>query len=234
MFRHHIRPLSATLASLAAAATVAGLAACQAGTPLAAQATSPTVSAPGATAADAATGSSTGTPAAASVQPAFAAASATASSTAGSSASPGETDADQDHCAMPLPAQIVGTPTVAPGSIDGVWAWHDGTGWHLRVTHPGTGAEVFTGAIRSAQAITAHPYALEKGDSYQLSPDRHQLTFTMTNHGRIDGIDFTDDCAVSTQFGFQHAGAELPASAVHLGAHGVAPATDPFIIQRQK
>ncbi|MBL7621412.1 hypothetical protein [Frankia sp. AgB1.8] len=224
MSRHRNRPLTATFVSLAAAATVAGLTACQAGT-LGAQAASSNVAAttPAATQPATATGV-TGAPAPAAAQPALAVAPVAATSAA---------DARQNHCSVPLPDQVIGAPSVTPGGVDGVWVWHDGAGWHLRVTHPSTSPEVFTGTVRSAQTITAHPFALEKGDSFQLSADRHVLTFSLTNHGRIDGFDLTDQCAIYTQFGFQHAGAELPASAVHLGAHAVAAATDPFIIRRK-
>jgi hypothetical protein len=235
MSRHRNRPLTATFVSLAAAATVAGLTACQAGT-LEAQAASSSA----ATTAPAAThlataGGATGAPAPAAAQPALAVApvAATSAAVAAAPASSGAADARQNHCSVPLPDQVIGAPSITPGGVDGVWVWHDGAGWHLRVTHPSTSPEVFTGTVRSAQTITAHPYALEKVDTFQLSADRHVLTFSLTNHGRIDGFDLTDQCAIYTQFGFQHAGTELPASAVHLGAHAVAAATDPFVVRRK-
>ncbi|ADP83067.1 hypothetical protein [Pseudofrankia inefficax] len=235
MSRHRNRTLTATFVSLAAAATVAGLTACQAGTLEAQSASSSaTTTAPVPTRPATAT-DDTGDPAPAAAQPALAVApvAATSAAAAGAPAAPGTADARQNHCSVPLPDQVIGAPSITPGGVDGVWVWHDGTGWHLRVTHPSTSPEVFTGTVRSAQTITAHPYALEKGDTFHLSADRHVLTFTLTNHGRIDGFDLTDQCAIYTQFGFQHAGAELPASAVHLGAHAVAAATDPLIVRRR-
>ncbi|WP_052710664.1 hypothetical protein [Pseudofrankia sp. DC12] len=250
MSRHN-RPLAVTLVSLA----VAGLTACQAGTLAAQAAPSSAATTTPAAGQTAMAGGETGGSAPAMAQPALAAAPAAAAgaspagaspagaspagaspagaSPAGASTSPGADDARQNRCSVPLPDQVIGAPSVTPGGVDGAWVWHDGAGWHLRVTHPSTNAEVFTGTVRSAQTITANPFALEKGDSFHLSADRHVLTFSLTNHGRIDGLDLTDQCAIYTQFGFQLAGSELPASAVHLGAQGVAAATDPFIVRRK-
>jgi hypothetical protein len=59
------------------------------------------------------------------------------------------------------------------------------------------------------------------------------LTFSITNYGCVDGPDLTGQCAIFTQFGFQHGGAELPASAVDLGAQAVPPSTYPFVIRRK-
>jgi len=234
MSRFRSRPLATTLAGLAAAVSVANLTACQSGAVLAASTASPTTPATTPSeATTAATSSDTSGSAAAAIEPAQAAVTISPTATTPSPASPGTADAQKNRCSVPLPDDVIGEPTITPGDVDGVWTWHDGHGWHLRITHPGKNPEVFTGSVRSAQTITAVPYVLEKGDSFHLSADRHVLTFTVTNYGRIDGLDITDQCAIATQFGFQYGGAELPANAVHLGARGTAPATDPFTIRRK-
>jgi hypothetical protein len=111
--------------------------------------------------------------------------------------------------------------------------WHDGYGWHLRVTHPGTGAETFTGSVRSPGAITASGYRLEKQDGFSVGPDRHVLTFHLVNHGRVDGIDFTDSCSLRTGISFQRDGHELNTGRIRLGGHAVHPTSDPFAVDRR-
>ena len=141
---------------------------------------------------------------------------------------------DNERCEARLPAIVTGTPTVTAGSVSGAGVWHDGTGWHLRVTHPGTAAVAFTGTIRSGQPITAKGYHLEPGDSWKLSNGGRTLTFAFTNHGGLDGLDFTDKCAVVTSFNLQRAGHKLSPVEVYLGARGGHPTSNPFTIQRHR
>jgi len=49
------------------------------------------------------------------------------------------------------PASVQGVPTLFhAGAAAGDYIWHDATGWHLRVTHRGTGRVVFSGRIVSS------------------------------------------------------------------------------------
>jgi hypothetical protein len=133
----------------------------------------------------------------------------------------------------PLPWQVLGTPVVQAGATSGVRVWHDGYGWHLRATHPGTWTETFTGTVRSPGAITASGYRLEKQDALWVGPDRHLMTFRLVNHGGVDGIDFTDSCSLRTGFSFQRDGHELNTGRVWLGGHAVHPTSDPFAVDRK-
>ena len=49
----------------------------------------------------------------------------------------------------PWPYAVQGMPAVHAGSAAGDYLWHDATGWHLRVTHPGTYGLGFSGTIRA-------------------------------------------------------------------------------------
>jgi hypothetical protein len=141
--------------------------------------------------------------------------------------------ADQ-RCARPLPSAVIGDPGLKAGAASGARVWHDGSGWHVRVTHAGSGTQVFRGVVTSPQPITAHSFRFEKGDSYRVSNHGHTLAFTLVNHGAIDGIDFTDRCAVNTRFSFARDGHRLPATDVYLGASQVHPLGDPFLVQRSR
>jgi hypothetical protein len=147
------------------------------------------------------------------------------------SATTGSSAADQ-RCTRPLPPSAIGDPGVRGGASSGARVWHDAAGWHLRFTHPGTGTRVFTGVVTSGQPITAHGFRFEKQDSFRLSHHGRRLTFTVTNHGGIDGIDFTDRCAVNTAFSLTRDGRRLPVTDVGLGARQVHPTGNPFLVQR--
>jgi len=151
-----------------------------------------------------------------------------ASTNVASTATPAARAAADERCERALPADVVGDPHVVAGAASGLRVWHDTTGWHLRATHPGSAAVVFTGTVRSGQPITVHRYRLEAHDQIGFSRDRRTMTFRFVNHGAVDGIDFTDRCADHTSFAFGRAGHWLAAGDVWLGAQGAHPASDPF------
>ena len=95
------------------------------------------------------------------------------------------------------PASVQGVPTAwHVGGAAGDYVWHDATGWHLRVTHRGTGKVVFSGRIVSSAPITsAVAVHLEGSDSFALSADKLTLTYRFTNYGKVDGLNFRTDCA---------------------------------------
>jgi hypothetical protein len=138
------------------------------------------------------------------------------------------------RCDMPLPGSVIGDPGVTAGQSSGTRVWHDGAGWHVRVTHPGSGTEVFTGAVHSPQAITVRGYRVEKEDWIKLDDGGHTLTYKLVNHGAIDGIDFTDRCAINTSFSLQRDGRQLSTGDVHLGRNGAHPLGNPFLVQRRR
>jgi hypothetical protein len=155
-------------------------------------------------------------------------ASAVTGATASGSSGSGEGGTENEHCERPLPAEVVGAPDVDAGAASGYRIWHDDDGWHLRVTHPGTASVVFTGSVHSGQPISWHAYRLEPQDTVTTSADHRTVTFRLVNHGRLDGIDLTDRCAIHTGFELYRAGSRVPVSDVWLGKRGAHPAAVPF------
>jgi hypothetical protein len=128
---------------------------------------------------------------------------------------------------------VQGQPAVFhAGARAGDYIWHNATGWHLRVTHPGTSTQVFTGRIVSNTAMSFAPLKLESGDSITISGDKKTLSYRFVNHGAIDGLDFRTACATRLKIAGAWAGAKLPTGRIWLGRAGRHPLQNPFVILR--
>jgi hypothetical protein len=113
------------------------------------------------------------------------------------------------------------------------YLWHDDTGFHLRVTHRGVGREDFAGTITSPTPMHLSPVRLEGYDLADLSPDGHTLTFVFADHGYIDGVDFTTECADQLTVGpLSVNDYPLPPDRVFLGVGRINPEHVPFDIHR--
>lgn len=117
-----------------------------------------------------------------------------------------------------LPSAVVGDPLVQPGARAGtalgLYVWHDGEGWRVRLTHPeqvtttdasgatttkATRIEV-AGRITASRPLSAvRPVRLEarqRGEHVAVQrPGRRTMTFRFINYGGIDGVDFRAGCA---------------------------------------
>jgi hypothetical protein len=153
-------------------------------------------------------------------------------SAAAKAASPKTTKADvcsDDH----WPAFVQGRPTgLDAGDTGGVYLWHDGSGWHLRVTHKGDHKHTFSGVIATNGKLAVRRVADEKADKAGVTGGSHVLWFRFQNYGRIDGVDFRSTCAPSMHIESRGDGHNLPASRVFLGHNGTHPANVPFTIGR--
>lgn len=154
--------------------------------------------------------------------------------------------------ALVVPSAAFATTTTAAGTCDGHWPaaaqgkpatfvsggragdyiWHNARGWHLRVTKVSSARAVFTGRIRSDKPITVTGVLLEKGDSFTLSADKLTLTYRFVNHGRVDGLDFTTACAERLVISGSMNGVKLPISRIWVGARGLHPLQNPFVVRR--
>ncbi len=132
------------------------------------------------------------------------------------------------------PAAVQGMPAVHAGSAAGNYLWHDGTGWHLRVTHVGTGAVAFSGTIRADRPLAVHGYRLERGDTFTVSADRLSVTYRFVNHGGLDGLNFTSACATRLGISAKMSGALLPVRRIWIGRAGRHPLQNPFVILRHR
>lgn len=131
------------------------------------------------------------------------------------------------------PSAAQGMPALHAGSAAGDYLWHDATGWHLRVTHPGTGSAVFSGTIRANKQLHVHGYLLEKGDTFTVSADGLSVSYRFVNHGRLDGLNFTTECATRLGVGGRLNGVSLPVRRIWIGHAGRHPLQNPFVIFRR-
>ena len=121
--------------------------------------------------------------------------------------------------------------TLHAGSTEGVYLWHDGSGWHLRATHPGTSRTVFTGVIDSSGGIGGVKRALESSDTvFEATGSR--IVFTFKNRGHLDGIDFVVGCSNRITVSASTNGAPIANSNVFLGSGSVNPTSVPFVLER--
>ena len=122
---------------------------------------------------------------------------------------------------------------IDPQTATGAYMWHDGAGWHIRVTHRHDARRTFAGRITtSGRFFGVKPVRLEGHDTLKVSADHHVITFRFGNYGAIDGLGFRVSCAPSIGFGFASDGATMPVSTVTIGHGAVNPATNPFEISR--
>jgi hypothetical protein len=131
------------------------------------------------------------------------------------------------------PTSVQGQPlTLAAGARAGDYIWHNDSGWHLRVTHPGTMRVVFSGTIVSNAPLSVSSFKLERGDTFALSADKKTLTYRFANHGRIDGLDLRTACATRLWVKGSMAGVKLPTGRIWIGRAGRHPLQNPFVILR--
>ena len=131
------------------------------------------------------------------------------------------------------PYAVQGIPAVRAGSPAGDYLWHDRAGWHLRVTHPGTYPALFSGTIRANAKLHVSGYRLESGDTFTVSADGLSVTYRFRNHGRLDGLDFTTECATRLGVSARLNGVLLPVRRIWIGHAGRHPLQNPFVILRR-
>jgi hypothetical protein len=131
------------------------------------------------------------------------------------------------------PASVQGRPTLFhAGGRGGDYVWHDGDGWHLRVTHPGSAGITLSGQIVSSAPLDGDPVRLEAGDVVTLSLDRKTITYRFTNYGGVDGFDFRTSCAQRLTFLGKASGERLPRTRIWLGSGNEHPLENPFVVIR--
>jgi hypothetical protein len=131
------------------------------------------------------------------------------------------------------PWTVQGAPRFAAGSAAGERLWHSSTGWHLRVTHPGTYLAGFSGTIRANKPLHVTGYRLESGDTFTVSADKLSVTYRFKNYGGLDGLDFTTECATRLGVSARMNGALLPVRRIWIGHDGRHPLQNPFAIFRR-
>ena len=132
------------------------------------------------------------------------------------------------------PPWVQGRPDgIDPHTTAATYMWHDRNGWHIRVTHRGDNRRTFSGQLSTkGEFANASAVRLEKGDQFQVSADKHSLTFLFKNYGGIDGVNFHTHCAPAIQFAFQSDGRTTKPSHIVIGRHNRHPKSNPFTITR--
>jgi len=132
------------------------------------------------------------------------------------------------------PAWVQGQPSgIDPHTTAATYMWHDGNGWHIRVTHRGDNRKTFSGQLTTkGDFVNASPVRLEKSDQFQVSSDKHSLTFLFKNYGGIDGVNFHTHCAPSITFAFQSDGTTTKPSHIVIGRNNHHPRNNPFTVTR--
>ena len=131
------------------------------------------------------------------------------------------------------PSSVQGSPPLHAGSAAGGYLWHSSMGWHLRVTHPSASRVVFSGTIRANKPLHVVGYHLEAEDTFTVSADRLSVTYRLVNHGAIDGLNFTTECATRLGVSTRMGGALLPVRRIWLGRAGRHPLQNPFGVFRR-
>ena len=130
------------------------------------------------------------------------------------------------------PVSVDGRPAGLDSGDHGIYLWHDGTGWHLRITHANDNARLYTGEITTDGTLTAQPVRLEKDDHFVIGPKDHALAFAFVNYNGVDGLDFQTSCSQYLHFNFQVDGHEAPVTQVHIGEDNHNPPAVPFTVLR--
>jgi hypothetical protein len=156
------------------------------------------------------------------------------SATASPTPTPVSSSTAAPACGAGLPVWVQGRPKLLhAGGAAGDYLWHGSDGWHLRVTHHTRSKKVFTGVIVASEPITFARVKDETRDAVKLSDDKKKLVFRFVNYGGLDGVDFTDACAMHTHFAFAISGHRATRNQIYVGAHSARPGRVPFTINRQ-
>lgn len=138
-----------------------------------------------------------------------------------------------DHGTWPAIAQ--GEPRdFDPGDKGAQTFWHDRQGWHVRVTHRPNGERTFTGRITTptGRFVLVREVKDEAADKVRVSDDGTSLSYSFSNHGLVDGVDFRVACSRRLDVAAAADGRRLPTDRIELGRFSAHPTSNPFSFQR--
>jgi phospholipase C len=141
---------------------------------------------------------------------------------------------DEAHCSQPnWPATYEGQPSLlGPGAPKGVYVWHSGEGWQVRVTHPAPGKVTFAGTVTADAKLTVTGVNTSNGDTITPSADGRSFSFVLVNDGFVTGARFVTDCATTLRLTFKIAGQAATSQEVFAGPQSTPPPSVPFGIER--
>lgn len=127
---------------------------------------------------------------------------------------------------------LQGGPSLTPERPVGYYIWHDEDGMHLR-TH-GPGAEHhFTARLHSDGIFEdVEAVRLENADNFAVVGAGHTLLIDFHTYNWTDGVNFRLKDAGMIRFALKLDGEVISTDSIFLGAEGVHPESNPFIIRR--
>jgi hypothetical protein len=135
--------------------------------------------------------------------------------------------------ALAWDGRLEGRPeNLHPGSDLGYYIWHDGEGLHLRTIGPGP-RHVFKATLRTdGEFRNVRLVRLEGDDGFEIRDGGHVLELRFETWDGIDGVDFHIEGGKKLTFLLRLDGARAPTRKLFLGAAGVHPRHNPFVIKR--
>jgi hypothetical protein len=128
------------------------------------------------------------------------------------------------------PKYVYGRPqSLRAGAPQGVYMWHDGRYWQVRVYNPGPGGVLFQGSVVANTKVTFTGYGLERND--RLSRRRSSAAFAFNSDYDIDSLRISASCATALRFNFTVNGQPVPADRIFIGPAGIASASDFSIVR---
>jgi len=134
--------------------------------------------------------------------------------------------------AFAWPASVNGAPDIDPNSMTGYYIWHNGDGWHLRTNGP-EDEHNFTARLRTDGTFTdVDPIRLENDDAVTVEDGGKVLMIHFHTFSATDGVDFKIDGGQHLSFNLKVDGKRIDRDDVLLGARGVHPRHNPFMVKR--
>ncbi len=128
------------------------------------------------------------------------------------------------------PKYVYGRPTTfTTGAPQGVYMWHDGKYWQVKVYNPGPGQVTFSGFVSANAKVTFSSYGLERGDS--LRRYSKSARFSLRSNYDIDNFRISASCATALRFSFAINGVPVPPNRIFIGPLGIASTSDFTIVR---
>lgn len=125
------------------------------------------------------------------------------------------------------PAQLVA------GGPEGWYLWRDDAGFHLESTKPVPAGRRFTAVLMTDGKFTdVSRIGLEGADLVRTRLRGHQLVVTFRTHDGIDGVNFRIDGGDRLRVILREGRRRIGADQVYVGASGVHPEKNPFLLCR--
>jgi hypothetical protein len=127
-------------------------------------------------------------------------------------------------------ARLLGRPGALAGDAAfGIYAWNDDDGLHIRSVANRDYDHHFSGTVTTdGQIFNVHLNGPADDDTYSVSGNRKQLTFSFNTYDGRDGIDYVIDGGSYQSVSAYYQGGLMDVENIYLGAGGAHPEYNPF------